>query len=114
MQVFQEKDRVILDLGRRATDVLFSWKEGEKLMETLRNMADFADEWAKTGKPTIVTQVWACKVQSYDGLVAVRFHAPMVGVPSRIPLPAGSARKLADAIEFSLQQAAYKMRFEFK
>ena len=111
LSVRTNRDRVILDLhGRRDTSAM-TWKTGERFVETLRKCADEADEW--TGLPTICTGVANVFIQSHDGQVWLRFTMPTIGNPERVPMPADAARKLADQIEFKLQQAAYRMRFEF-
>ena len=90
--------------GRR--DVLLSCADAEKLVEALR----VASRQAELGHPSLYrAEPWQCMVESYDGLVALRFSRPA----KRVPLPALVARRLADHIEFKKQQAAYRMRFVF-
>ena len=112
LKVFQERDRVILDLCGRLKDVSFNWKIGETLVATLRDRASDAEAWRSANRTTICTKMWGLRVESYDGQVFMRFRPPESGL-TRVPLTPEAARTLADKIEFRLQQAAYKMRFEF-
>ena len=108
--VFVEKDKVILDLGGRRRDILMTCGEAEKFAFTLElgaNSADLAPSEVVKGER------WEIEVQSYDGRVACRFHAPGPGYPRCVPLPPAMARRLAARVRFKAQQAAYKMRFEF-
>lgn len=108
--VFVEGDKVMLDLGARRRDILMTCGEAEKFAAHLEAGANTAER----ATPEVVKgDHWEIEVQSYDGQVACRFHAPGPGYPERVPLPASIARKLAARVCFKAQQAAYKMRFEF-
>lgn len=111
LKVFQERDRIILDLGERRYDSLIDWRDIDRLVETLRARADDADDYLQANPPTIATGIWDAAIESYDGFVAMRFSPPFVGASSLVPLTPPAARKLADHVEFKGQQAAYKMRF---
>ena len=113
MRVFRERDRIILDLGGRRRDVWLGWKAAEETVSLLRAFAAQIDDWLAFNPPSLLTQAWRASVVSYDGVTWIRFVPESPGCPERVPLTAKAARALADRIEFSSQQAAYKMRFEF-
>jgi len=113
MKVFQERDRVIIDLQGRRHDVLLRWREGERLIHALRQLADVAEAWEAANGPSLLTESWACEVRSRDGYVAIRWRPPGIGYPERVPLPPKAARMLADNVEFKLQQAGYRFEFLF-
>lgn len=90
------------------------WASAEKLVDVLRAAANSADKNALAGDLAVMRgERWSCRVESYDGFVAVRFFSPGPGHPDRVPLTADAARRLADRVEFKKQQAAYRMRFVF-
>lgn len=113
MRVFVERDRLIIDLGSRRRDAGMACGEAEKMVHALRSGANTIDAWLLSNRPSLFTECWNAKVQSFDGSVWIRFTPPNVGATTRVPLTAHAARKLADRVEFAAQQAAYKMRFEF-
>jgi hypothetical protein len=108
--VSAESGLVVLDLCGRRREVLLPCDVALRLAEAIEAAAKVAEtELAvSTGSP------WGCKVESYDGFVALRFDPPTVGNPETVPLPPDVARKLADLIRFKEQQAEYKMRFVFQ
>ena len=108
--VFAENDWVVVDLGSRRRDALLACGDAHGLAAALRHFAAQAEKAA----PTLARgERWECKVQSYDGFVALRLFPPHVGAPSRVRLPPAAARALADRVEFKAQQAAYKVTFRF-
>lgn len=110
MFVGVEKGLVILALESRRHEALITCSAAERLVEALRKAAGLLDGLIP---PKVLGEAWGCQVESYDGYVAFKFDPPTVGAPKRVPLPALMALKLADLIEFKMQQAKYKMRFAF-
>lgn len=111
--VYQEKDRVILDLGGRRRDVLLGMIEAERLAEALDLGANGAElSHAAGDRALMVGEVWDVNVRSYDRKVAIRFTPPVGSASTRVPVPFAAARKLAGLIRFARQQAAYGIRFE--
>jgi len=101
-------DAVLLLVERR--DSLLSCGQAEELAVQLRLKA----QSARLNPPRLFRgQPWGAQVQSFDGYVALRFNPPEPGPVKRVPLPAAIAEKLADQLDFTRQQAAFKMRFEF-
>lgn len=109
MTVSHDRDRVYLGLTGRRRDVLLDCGAAEELVDQLRRRADLAAREPKR----LHTEAWGCRVESYDGFVALRFTPPCVGAIDRVPLSPDAARQLADLVEFKSQQARYKMRFAF-
>jgi hypothetical protein len=106
--VYQEGDKVLLDLKQPVRDILLTCGQAEVLENELRQKADLAE----LATPEIIKgETWDLKVESYDGLVAIRIIPPFGVRTDRVPLPSAAARKLADMVQFKCQQAAYKMRF---
>lgn len=95
-----------------------------KLSEMLSDAAPFAYGYAPNvdadGRGGIVVpqfsvpKMWGVKVESYDGYVAVRFRPPDPGPIRTVPMPPDMAIHMAGLLRFKAQQAAYKMRFEFR
>ncbi len=105
-----EKDKVVLDLGGRVRDLLLDCDMALELANTLEAWARIAEKQPLApfrGEP------WGCKVESYDGKVAIRFRPPL-GNPTRVPLPAGMARKLAETIRAKESWARHGMRLEIR
>lgn len=111
IQVAYEGNIIVLVRDSRSSDSMLSVSEAYRLVMALRFTAEQASkcpEGARKG------EIWNCKVQSYDGFVAIRFRELLLlKPPTRVHLPVRAALQLADTIEFSAQQATYKMRFEF-
>lgn len=104
-------DKVVIDLGGRRRDLLMSCGAAEEFENALRQKASEAER----APPELVKgEVWGARVESYDGYVCVRFTPPLGGNPTKVPLPPAAARRMADLVQFKRQQAAYKMRFEFR
>ena len=110
MLVGIEKGLVVLVLASRTRDTLLKCADAEKLVHALRKAAALLEGAIP---PKKLGQVWDIFVESYDGFVAMRFTSSLDGVQKRVPMPTAIALKLADQIEFKMQQAKYKMRFTF-
>lgn len=108
--VTQEGDKVVLLLTNRSRDVLLTCAAAFDLTNKIRERAIFA---ANEPAASYACQHWNVFVESYDGLVALRFTPPEPGPFDHVPMPWAIAEKFADLIEFKAQQAKYKMRFEF-
>jgi hypothetical protein len=105
--VSSEGGRVVIDLGGRRSDLLLSCAQAERFAGALR----LAASEAELAPPSLAKgERWACKAESFDGLVAVRFFPPSVGAPERVPLTPEAARALADAVDWKRQQAEHKLR----
>lgn len=107
LSVFAENDRVIIDLCGRRRDVLLKCDAALRLAETLDARADDA---AQGPASVFHGEQWGCRVESYDGTVALRFSPPSVGNPERVPLPAAAARQLAGVIRDKESWARHRMR----
>lgn len=103
-----EGDRVIVGLQGRRRDVLLTCGCAEEFAMALRGAANGAENQ----ETSLLTEVWGAKVLSFDGFVAIRFFPPIGTTTTRVPMPAGMARKMADAVDFARQQAAYKLRIK--
>lgn len=102
-----EQGLITLDLGGRRRDTLLSCASALRLAEAL----DLAVLEAEPHQPRLIRgEVWSCKVESFDGLVALRFSNPDIGAPARVPLPPAAARQLAEAIRTKAEQAKHKFR----
>jgi hypothetical protein len=111
LRVGAESGLVVLDLCGRRREVLLPCDVALRLAEAIDGAAKIAES---EPAPLSRGEVWGCKVESYDGFVALRFDPPTVGNPSAVPLTPAAARWLADSIRFKEQQAEYKMRFVFQ
>ena len=103
MRIRVENGLVILDLGGSKRDMLLSVDDALKLAEGLKVML-------LAEKRIIRNEAWECKVESYDGKVALRFCYPGIGLSSEVPLTVEAARKLARVIENKAMQAKDNMR----
>lgn len=129
-----DKGLVIIYLGTRRNDLLLSCGAAYSFAEALEKKAQQAVkdqaqigilqspslQGGETGigilqSPSLLLrETWEVRVQSYDGMVALRFTPPGIGAQDRIPLPPEAAQRLAAYVRFNAQQAAYKMRFVFQ
>jgi hypothetical protein len=109
-----ERDIVIIHLGSRQRDLLVTCSEAEKMTHALRKMANQAEASARMGLHALYRgESWECRIDSYDGVVAIRFFPPQQSTTARVPMSVTAARAIADRIEFVRQQAEYKMKFNF-
>jgi hypothetical protein len=105
--VSHEGDKVVLDLGGRRRDLLLSCAQAERFAGALRRHAAGAER----APPVLARgERWAAKVESFDGLVAVRFFPPSVGAPELVSLTPAAARALADAADWKRSCAEHKLR----
>jgi hypothetical protein len=107
LRVGAESGLVVLDLCGRRREVLLPCDVAVRLAEAIEAAAIFA---ATEPAPLSRGEVWGCQVESYDGLVALRFDPPSAGSPSTVPLTPAAARWLADSIRFKEQQAEHRLR----
>jgi hypothetical protein len=111
IRVEVEQDRVVIDLGGRRRDLLLSCSQAYALADGL----DAAAAFALAEAPALALgESWGVQVESYDGLVAVRFDPPHVGAPERVPMTPQAARKVAEMVRFKASQAEHKMRLVVK
>lgn len=108
MKVFQQGDKVMLDLGGRIRDVLLSCGEAERFAEALERGANGAE--LAPGE-LIRGETWNIVVKSFDRRVGIRFIPPDCGYPERVPLPVGAARALARRVREEASWAQYGLRF---
>jgi hypothetical protein len=107
LSVRQEGDKVVFDLGGRRRDVLLTPLAAADLAEALEAAADLA---ARAPAELYRGERWACHVTSFDRHVAIRFIAPDIGLPDRVPLPSAAARRLADLLRTNANMAGFGMR----
>ena len=109
LSVFSETDKVILDLGGRKRDVLLSCSAALDLAGALEQHTAVADLEPKS---LVRGEVWDVFVESFDGMVAMRFTPPYqhVGDPKRVPIPPAAARSIAGLIREKESWARHKMR----
>jgi len=107
IKVFNEGYKVIIDLCARKYDVLLSVDDAEKLAEALEKHAATA---ALEPPELVKGEQWNARVESYDGLVAIRFFPPTIGAVNKVPLPATAAEKMASVIRDKASWAKHKMR----
>ncbi len=109
MRVFSEKDKVILELGRRGNSFLISCSDALDIAANLDFHAGYAE---KEPKSLIKGEVWDVKVESFDGQVGFHFTPPYqkVGNPSIVPMPPNVARSVARLIRDKESWARHKMR----
>lgn len=108
--VSQEYDKVVIDMNGRKRDVLLSCAQAERFEEAL---IDFAAK-AELSTPQLIRgEHWSIRVESFDGMVAIRFNPPYVGNPEKVLIPYQVARELAKLVKLKRQQAEYRMRFVF-
>ena len=108
LKVYAAGDKVLIDLCGRRRDVLLSPLEAVQFADMLDDRA----AWAEQAEPELVKgEQWDCHVRSYGGRVVVRFYSPELGLPERVPMPAGAARQLAEVLRANARAAGYKIRF---
>lgn len=111
IDVFQDRDRIILDLHGRRQDVLLPCDAALKLAEALEAAAGLAE----LEPPTLFHgDKWRCQVESAHGHVCVRFHPPGPGLADRVPFTVVAARKLAEVLRFKADQAEAGLRLVLK
>ncbi len=102
-------DRVVIVLSGQRTDWVFSCVMAEQVAEALETAAAAAEK----EPPSIIRgDKWGCLIKSYDGKVCIRFKPPFPGAPSRVPMRASVARKVADKIRTEASFAQYHLRLE--
>ena len=103
LKVYAAGDKVLIDLCGRRRDVLLSPLEAVQFADMLDDRA----AWAEQAEPELVKgEQWDCHVRSYGGRVVVRFYSPELGLPERVPMPAGAARQLAEVLRANARAAA--------
>lgn len=102
-----DRDKVLLVSDSKKKDWLLTCDQAFKIAIALETGAT---EIEKEPPSVIKGELWACRVESFDGLVAIRIEGPELGSSYKVPLPCSVARKLADIIKFKAQQAEHKMR----
>ncbi len=107
LTVSYEADKVIIDLGGRRRDVLLYCAAAEELEHALRAAADLAEKELPT---PVRGERWGLHVESFDGMVAMRFDPPLGVTKVWVPMPFKVARRVADMVKFKREQAEHKMR----
>jgi len=112
LQVFQDADKVMIDLMGRKRDVLLAPLDAEKLADSLEQNATLAE----LAEPQLIKgEMWGCQVTSFDKKVAMRFTPPgsIEAKPvERVPLPPKAARALADLLRTNANMAGHGLRIE--
>lgn len=106
-----ENDKVVIIPSAKKKDWLLSCSQSLFLAIALE---EAAKETELIPSSIIKGEIWECKVESFDGMVAIRFINPNVGTPDKIPIPSSIAKSLADIIRFKAEQAEHKMRIVLK
>jgi hypothetical protein len=109
LKVFQEADKVILDLCGRKRDVILSPLDAERLADTLDEHAALAQAY-----PTqlVKMDVWNCYVTNRDRLVVMRLTPPAGVTCERMPMPHKAARAIADLLRTNADFAGHGLRIE--
>ena len=109
LKVFQESDKVIIDLCGRKRDVIISPLEAERLADALDENANAAE----LETPQLVRMdIWNCYVTNRDHLVVMRFTPPDGITATRVPMPHKAARAIADLLRTNANMAGYGLRIE--
>jgi hypothetical protein len=106
--VSSDRDRVVLTLVPRGTDLVCSPDAARRLAEALRVAAHFCGVWVRAGgERTVLTgEQRGADVRSWDGNVNVRFATPF----SAESIPYDSAVQLADLLEAKAVEAEGRLQ----